>query len=303
MDDLNIREPESPTRTSSNRWLQIAVFILLAVAVGTSIYALQERSRAKQWVARYDQMSLSLDQTRRQVDALKAEVISLGAQTSAPAAAAPPQATVNPAPAPASKRQGSKVSRKAEKRAPAEDPRWKQVQAELAGQQKQIEATRQDVEKNRSDLEGRLSSARDELSTSIARTHEELVALQKKGERNYSEFDLRKSKHFSRTGPLSISLRKANTKRQYCDLELLVDDIQITKKHVNLYEPVLLYPADFAQPLEVVINIIQKNQARGYVSVPKYRLSESGAASSTSSATTSPPGPKATLEHRPELQR
>jgi hypothetical protein len=41
------------------------------------------------------------------------------------------------------------AKRKSAKRVPADDPRWKQVQAELLEHQKQLEATRQGVAKFR----------------------------------------------------------------------------------------------------------------------------------------------------------
>src|SRR5215831_8665516 len=74
------------------------------------------------------------------------------------------------------------------------------------------------VAKNRTDLETSLSSTKDELNGSIAKTHEELVVLQKRGERNYFEFDLNKSKQFQRLGPLMLSLRRTDAKHMNYDL-------------------------------------------------------------------------------------
>jgi hypothetical protein len=150
------------------------------------------------------------------------------------------------------------------------DPRWKKVQAQLDAQGKQIddqgkqiESTRQEIASTRTDLEG-----------SIAKTHDELVVLQKKGERNYIEFDLDKSKNFHTTGPVGICLRKADRKHQFADLKLLVDDRELTKKHLNLYEPVIFYPSEERQAVELVINSITKDHVHGYISAPKYKASE-----------------------------
>ncbi len=96
---------------------------------------------------------------------------------------------------------------------------------------------RGDRQDARTRLEGKLNSSHDELSGSIARNHDELVALEKRGERNYYEFEIDKSKQFRKVGPLSVSLRKVNNKHKYFDVALLVDDQQLEKKHVNLYEP------------------------------------------------------------------
>ena len=73
---------------------------------------------------------------------------------------------------------------------------------------------------------------------------------------------------------MSISLRKSNSKHEYCDLVMIVNDSEVSKKHVNLYEPVLFYPERLSQPLQVVINNIGSNAARGYVSEPKYKSSD-----------------------------
>jgi hypothetical protein len=112
------------------------------------------------------------------------------------------------------------------------------------------------------------------LTGSIARTHDELVLLQKKGERNYREFDVAKSKQFNFDGPVGIRLKKANVKHDYADLELMIDDRSLSQKHVNIYQPVMFYTPDIPQPIELVINSITKDHIRGYISSPKYRQSE-----------------------------
>ena len=75
-------------------------------------------------------------------------------------------------------------------------------------------------------------------------------------------------------GPVGVRLRKANSKHQYADLELLVDDRNLSQKHVNLYQPVMFYTPDSPQAVELVINRIGKDHIHGYVSMPKYRQSE-----------------------------
>src|SRR5215471_177653 len=153
---------------------------------------------------------------------------------------------------------------------PKPDPRWKKVQDQLDAQGKQIDAQGKQLESTRQEI----ASTRTDLQGSIAKTHEELVVLQKKGERNYYEFSLDKSKSFRSVGPVEVSLRKANTKDQFADLKLIVDDREVSKKHLNLYEPAVFYLSDEYQPLELVINTISKNHIRGYISAAKYRGSE-----------------------------
>jgi len=288
----------SPKTQANNHWLVLAVIVLAITTLASTYYLVQQHREARQLAMGYDEMSAALKQTRGQLEAMSSKLNAL----TVPQAALPTQSTEIPTAAPAGSNSHSPhklALRKNAKRIPSEDPRWKQMQSELAEHQKQIDATRQGVEKNRSEFEGKLGSTREELNGSIARTHDELVALQKRGEKNYVEFDLTKSKKFNRVGPLSVSLRKADRKRQFCDLRLIIDDNEITKNHVNLYEPVLLYPADYGQPLEIVINQIERNQARGYVSTPKYRKSELAATSSSGPAESASSASTASLEHRP----
>jgi hypothetical protein len=112
-----------------------------------------------------------------------------------------------------------------------------------------------------------------------------MVALAKRGERNYFEFDRTKSKQFQRFGPLTMSLRKADTKHKNYDLEMIVDDNHLGKKKVNLYEPIWIHTDNDSQPVQIVVNRIEKNLVHGYVSAPKYKASE---LSTVGSTTTSP---------------
>jgi len=161
----------------------------------------------------------------------------------------------------------------------ADDTRWRQMQMKLTDQQKEINTTREEASHARQELQNDLNSTRAELNGSIAKTHDELAVLQKRGERNYYEFQVDKSKQFHTEGPLSLSLRKVNVKQGYYDLVLVVDDRQLEKKHVNLYEPLMFTLSDRPQPVELVVNQINKNQVKGYVSEPRYKKSELAAAS------------------------
>jgi hypothetical protein len=234
----------------------VAAVLLAFVALLT--YSVHERRVANGLSAQNLEMQSSLKDTRGQIAALTSKLDSVIAT----------QQTPKPSPVHAT---ASKSSRSVVRHR-AEDPRWSRFQNQLNEQGKAIESTRQD-----------LTSTRTELQGSIATTHEELVALQKRGERNYYEFDLDKSKQFRHSGPVGISLRKANTKHQYADLELLVDDAQVSKKHLNLFEPAMFYQPDSHQPMELVINSISKNHIHGYISTPKYKASELKAASTGTS--------------------
>ncbi len=281
----------------SNRGLKVAIAVLIiAIVVGFG-WAMSSHHNAEQLAASRDELQASLSQTRSQVDALTAK---LNAMTTANAAAQAPQETApvqeqaaQEETAPRAEKRAHTASKKhLARRHAAEDPRWKQVQSQLdqqkqtlAEQQKQLQDTQANLDKTRTDLQNNLDSTRTELSGGIARNHDELVALQRKGERNYHEFDLEKSKQFRREGPLSISVRKVNVKHGFADLTMLVNDAELTRKHVNLYEPIMFRPEGYTAPLEIVINNVQKNRIHGYVSEPKYKPSELNASASQPAAT------------------
>lgn len=235
-----------PRPTSSKHVAAYAGLILLGLILGG--YAFHEHRVTQNLSAQNQQVTASLDATRAQIDSLTATVKTMAAR---------------PEPQSAPTAQTRAVQRTVGQRHHAADPRLKKLQSQLDAQGKAIEDTRTD-----------LSSTRTELTGSIARTHDELVLLQKKGERSYYEFDIDKSKQFQHDGPVGVRLRKANSKHQYADLELLVDDRNLSQKHVNLYQPVMFYTPDSPQAVELVINRISKDHIHGYVSMPKYRQSE-----------------------------
>jgi hypothetical protein len=259
---------EPPTRPGSPSNSSVAVAVLLMGLAILGLAYVRERQHVAKLAAENSQIAATLSQTQSQLDTLMTRVNAMTlreVEVSSPATlSSQPQA------------QDTRpfVSRKTMQRTRAprlvERERWKKVEDQLAEQRKAITGTREDLETARTDLATKLSSAQEELNGSIARTHYELVALEQKGERNYYEFDLEKSKQFQHVGPLSLSLRKTNTKHEYFDMALVVDDRKLNKKHVNLYEPLLVYPAATRRPFEVIVNQITRKGAHGYVSSPRY---------------------------------
>ena len=239
---------------------RLAPYVDAIVIGGAGIgYAVHEHHDAQDLAVQNAQVTAQLIETQSQMNTLAAKVNELAADSEAKAT---PSAPAEPAAAATAKPQAG-THPTGTHRASAQDARFKKLQSQVDAQDKRLEDTRSD-----------LVSARTELTGSIARTHDELVVLQRRGERNYYEFDVQKSKDFKREGPVSVCLRKANTKQQYADLQLLVDDRKLSQKHINLYQPVMYYQPDSQQPVEVIINEISKDHIHGYVSAPKYRPSE-----------------------------
>ena len=281
--DMNEGHVEVHRENSALRWgIGIAVLALVVVAGISLAYVSRERRQLNDLNATNQSLSSSIAQ-------LKSEMQVMADKLSQP----PPAPPARIASEGGASRPGSQPRTVA--RATV-DPRFRQMQARLADQEKQLSSTREDLNKTRDELQGKLDSTRDELSGSltstkdelngsIGRTHDEVVALQKRGERNYYEFQLNKSKEFKRIGPVSLSLRKVNTKRKSYDLAMFVDDNQMQKKSINLYEPIWINMDDRPQPVQLVVNQISKDQIQGYISEPKYKRSELG---DTASATSPP---------------
>jgi hypothetical protein len=256
-----------------SRPLLLVLGLMAGSCVFSVLYMMRQGVQANELAASRDQLRFELAQSREQIQALSAKVDALNAVR--PETPKLPESIPAPPPMPGPTRRHV-APKTSSARKPAEDPRWKQIRSQLAEQRDQITQTREDLQRTGENLEGKLNVARDELSGSIAKTHEDVVTLQKRGERNYYEFQIKRSKQFQRVGPVSLSLRKADNRHRYFDLAMMVNDEGLEKKHVNLYEPVWINLPDRPQPVELVVNLIEKDQVRGYLSEPKYRSAELG---------------------------
>ena len=257
-----------PASTGINRWLVVAAALLLVFAAVAFGYGYRQQILVGHLTAQASVANATINGMQGQLTNLTAKLNEMSAAQQAASEAAT-QRKASPVHAGAA---GPKSANAKSTVTPGKQ--LKELRAQLDQQQKLLSQTQADVAKNRADLEGNLNSTRDELNGSIAKTHEELVALAKRGERSYFEFDLTKSKQFQRVGPLTLSLRHADTKHKNYDVQMIVDDNQLTKKHVNLYEPIWIHTENESQPVQVVVNRVEKNLIHGYVSAPKYKPSE-----------------------------
>ena len=122
------------------------------------------------------------------------------------------------------------------------------------------------------------------MSGLIARNHDDLEELRRKGDRNYFEFTIQKAKTPQHVGPVQVSLNKTDPKRSKYTVTVLADDKSIEKKDRTAGEPVQFYVKGTARysPYELVVFDVGKNQITGYLTTPK-----SGGAA-TSSANVAP---------------
>jgi len=148
-----------------------------------------------------------------------------------------------------------------------------EVSGGLAGAKTDIEATRKDLAETKGRLE-RTTGDMGVMSGLIAKNHDELEDLKRRGERNIFEFDLRKSKTPSRVGPIQVALKKVDVKKNKFTMDVIADDKRIEKKDKTVNEPVQFYVRGARPPYEIVVFEVSKDRVVGYLSTPK----EAGAA-------------------------
>lgn len=145
-----------------------------------------------------------------------------------------------------------------------------------------LDATRNDLNSTRSDLSATrsdLNATREEVALNkrdlgglIARNSSELADLRRKGERDYYEFDLTKSKQFQRVGDIMLQLKKTDVKKQKFEVVINADDTSMQKKDRLANEPVTFLVGRDRLRYELVVNSVDKDRIRGYISSPKERV-------------------------------
>ena len=161
-----------------------------------------------------------------------------------------------------------------------EQQRAEQLQQQIAlkADQQQVGALNQDVTAQRADIDNTkkaldsvrsdLGMARSEMGTLIARNHDDIETLRKLGERDYFEFTANR-KTAAHVAGIGMTLTKTTVKRHQFTVALIVDDVRVEKKDRTINEPIFFYVNGSKRPYELVVNEVQANQVKGYVSAPK----------------------------------
>jgi hypothetical protein len=135
------------------------------------------------------------------------------------------------------------------------------VKTDLSNTKTQLATTIDQLQSMKGDVNGH--------STLIARNHDELELLKHKGDRTYYEFTLTKGAK-KPVGTVSLTLTKADPKKNLYNLTVTSDDKPVAKNNKGLNEPLQFYSGKDPQLFEVVINAVNsKNQVSGYLSAPK----------------------------------
>ena len=109
------------------------------------------------------------------------------------------------------------------------------------------------------------------MSGLIAHNRDDLEELKRRGDRNYYEFKVTKSKTPQRVGPVQVTLNKTDQKKGKYTMTVFVDDRSIEKKDKTAGEPVQFYLKGSSRmaPYEIVVFDVGKNDINGYLSTPK----------------------------------
>jgi len=133
-----------------------------------------------------------------------------------------------------------------------------------------LDATRKDLADSRRDL----TDVKTTLSAQIARNAGELTELRKKGERDFFEFDLPKPKknEMTRVADIQLQLRRTDPKKAKYDVLIQVDDSKLEKRDRTANEPVQFLVGRDKLRYELVVNFVDKDRIKGYVSAPKDKV-------------------------------
>jgi|SRR5690348_62201 predicted nucleic acid-binding Zn-ribbon protein len=166
------------------------------------------------------------------------------------------------------------------------------VATEVGGAKKDLEATKSDLEATKGKLERSMGDM-NVMSGLIAHNKDDLDELRRRGDRNYYEFTLQKSKNSQRVGPVQMSLNRTDPKKSKYTITVIADDKTIEKRDKTSGEPVQFYVKGSSRmaPYEIVVFDVGKNQITGYLATPKDSGAPAPAAAPAPSAAATPTTP------------
>ncbi len=141
--------------------------------------------------------------------------------------------------------------------------------AKIGGLSGDLAGTKKDLEDTKSSFNSALSGTKGELTGAIARTHDELVELAHRTDRDYFEFNVHGKKGQQKVGTVTIQLTKTDVKHNLYGVNLMFDDKSHPHKDRTTNEPLIFYVQGAPSSLELVVNKLAKESISGYISAPK----------------------------------
>jgi len=283
--ELNASEP-MPVKghDGKTRTMGVLLGILFAVAASEGIYAwhltTQMQSSEQKLVAKLDRQQDMLDQLNKQFGGATARFTSIEDEiATTKGELGNTRGEVN-----RTRQYAAQIDKKHNETAATLNTEIGKLQEDsvaargaIGSVNNEVSGVKQDVSKTKDELATTKSALQRVVgdmgvqSDLIARNHDELAELRARGERDYFEFDLRKTDKAQRVGGLGLLLKKTDVKKQRYTVNLLADDREIEKKDKTVLEPVQFYQSGSRTATEIVVNQIYKDRIVGYVSAPKKR--------------------------------
>ena len=258
----------SPTPSGSPRWL-VAALVAVAVLIGVIAY-LQYSARAE-LSAKLDETNSKLTQLESRAATLEDNYANLKAQfdvTGERLGLTQQELSRARSLAQQIKEEQHRAAEQLGGRIEQQESQLGSLSGEVGQVKGDVAATRQELEKTQLTLQRTIGDLGVQ-SGLIAKNGGELEELKRRGERDYFEFDLKKSKQYTRVGSISVQLNKTDPKRQKYTLTVLANDKRIEKKDKTMLEPVQFYLQGTRNLVEIVVYEVAKDHVVGYVSVPK----------------------------------
>ncbi len=139
----------------------------------------------------------------------------------------------------------------------------------ITGLSTDLAGTKKDLADTKDEFTNALTGTKGELKGDIARTHDELVALAHKSDRDYFEFTLPRRKAQQKVGTVTLLLDRTDPKKNTYNLYLTADDKTTSHPNCALNSPVWFYVQGAQTYLELVVNKLGKDTVSGYLSTPK----------------------------------
>jgi hypothetical protein len=138
------------------------------------------------------------------------------------------------------------------------------VTGEVTNVKSDLDATKTDLAASRREI----TDVRDSLGRQIAHNSDEVALLKRRGERDYYEFDIPR-KDVRRVAGIRLELNKTDIKAHKYDVTVQIDDNKVQKKGQLVNEPIQFLVGKDRARYELVVNSVDKDRIRGYVSTPK----------------------------------
>src|SRR5229473_5156514 len=289
----NIPSPEESYRyesTGTPRWISVLFGVVIAALAVIGVAGYSTQSRMSQDLAEQQKqnkvLTAQLEQANSRIADLKSQVEittqRMGLTQSEIAKAKSRAETIVKEQQAADQKLTAQLSQAQKEN----DEKLGAVATEVGGAKKDIEATKTDLEATKGKLERSLGDM-NVMSGLIAHSRDDLDELRRRGDRNYYEFTLQRSKNAQRVGPVQMALSKVDQKKSKYTMTVFVDDRAIEKKDRTAGEPVQFYVKGSSRmaPYEIVVFDVGRNQINGYLATPK----DGSAAAPAAAAPAAPP--------------